>query len=287
LDYRKYVIALREVAGVGPKTFQQLLLAFGSPENVYKKSIEEIAELPRIGLKKAEEIFSSQEELQKIEDHILYLEKKDIKISTILDEDYPEILKKIDDPPPLLYSKGEFPLEKDLFIAVVGTHNATEEGKKEAVLLSKAVAERGGVVVSGLAKGIDKAAHMGALMGEGKTYAVLGSGLDNIYPEENLTLAEEIIQNGALLTEFPLNSPVTVGQLMSRNRVVVGLSHAVIVVETQKTQGAMDAAKKASNLGKPLFVVKRGDEDSLKQLTSLGAFPIEGENDLDLVLKYL
>jgi DNA processing protein len=186
-----------------------------------------------------------------------------------------------------LYSRGEFPLDKDLFIALVGTHHATEEGMKEAVLLGKAVAERNGVVVSGLAKGIDKAAHMGAMMGEGKTYAVLGSGLDNVYPKENLTLAEEITQNGAILTEFPLNVPVTVGQLMSRNRVVVGLSHAVIVVETQKTQGVMDAAKKASNLGKPLFVVKKGDEDSLKQLTSLGAFPIEGANDLDLVLKYL
>ena len=272
---------------MGPKTFQQLLLAFGSPENVYEKSIEEIAELPRISLKKAEDILSSQDELQKIEDHILYLEERNVKISTILDEDYPDILKKIDSPPPLLYYKGEFPLEKDLFVALVGTHNATEEGKKEAVLLGKAVAERDGVVVSGLAKGIDKAAHMGALMGEGKTYAVLGNGLNNIYPRENPILADEITHNGALLTEFPLNAPVNVGQLMSRNRVVVGLSHAVIVVETEKTQGAMDAAKKASNLGKPLFAVKRGDLANLKELTSIGAVPIEGVKDLDLVLKYI
>lgn len=287
MDYRKYVIALREVAGVGPKTFQQLILAFGSPENVYKRSVKEIAELPRIGLKKAEEILFSQDELQKIEAHILYLEEREIKILTILDEDYPNSLREISDPPPLLYSRGEFPLKKDLFIAVVGTHHATEEGKKEAILLGKAVAESDGVVVSGLARGIDKAAHMGALMGEGKTYAVLGSGLDNIYPKENLTLAEEITQNGALLTEFPLNVPVTVGQLMSRNRVVVGLSHAVIVVETQKTQGAMDAAQRASNLGKPLFVVKKGDEENLKELISIGAFPIDGVKDLDLVLKYI
>ena len=87
---------------MGPKTFQQLLLAFGSPANVYEKSIEEIAELPRIGLKKAEDILSSQDELQKIEDHILYLEERNVKISTILDEDYPDILKKIDSPPSLL-----------------------------------------------------------------------------------------------------------------------------------------------------------------------------------------
>lgn len=287
MDYRKYVIALREIGGVGPRTFQQLLLTFGPPENVYKKNIKEIAEVPRIGLKKAEEIVSSQDKLAEIEEHILFLEEQGIGISTILDENYPSILKKIGDPPPLLYSKGEFPLKGDLFVALVGTHEATDEGKREAVLLGQAVAEKGGVVVSGLAKGIDKAAHMGAIMGGGKTYAVLGTGLNNIYPGENLALAEEITQNGALLTEYALNVPVTVGQLMSRNRVVVGLSQAVIVVETQKTQGAMDAAKKASDSGKPLFVVKRGDQRNLKELTQIGAIPIEGARDLDLILKFI
>jgi len=287
LDYRKYVIALREVGGVGPRTFQQLLLTFGSPDNVYKKTVGEISEIPRIGLKKAEEIISSQDKLPDIEQHILFLEEQGIRISTILDEDYPHILKKIGDPPPLLYSKGEFPLDKNVFIAVVGTHHATEEGKKEAVLLGRAVAEKGGIVVSGLAKGIDKAAHMGAIMGGGKTYAVLGTGLNNIYPSENLALAEEITQNGALLTEYPLNVPVTVGQLMSRNRVVVGLSQAVVVVEIQKTQGAMDAAKKASDLGKPLFVIKRGDEKNLRELTEIGAVPIEGAGDLEMILKLI
>ena len=287
MDYRKYVIALREVGGVGPRTFQQLLLTFGSPDNVYKKTVGEISEIPRIGLKKAEEIISSQDKLPDIEQHILFLEEQGIRISTILDEDYPHILKKIGDPPPLLYSKGEFPLDKNVFIAVVGTHHATEEGKKEAVLLGRAVAEKGGIVVSGLAKGIDKAAHMGAIMGGGKTYAVLGTGLNNIYPSENLALAEEITQNGALLTEYPLNVPVTVGQLMSRNRVVVGLSQAVVVVEIQKTQGAMDAAKKASDLGKPLFVIKRGDEKNLRELTEIGAVPIEGAGDLEMILKLI
>ncbi len=287
MDYRKYVIALREVGGVGPRTFQQLIMTFGSPENVYKKTVGEISELPRIDLKKAEAIISSQDRLPEIEQHIVFLEEQGIGISTILDENYPPILRKIGDPPPLLYSKGEFPLDKNVFIALVGTHDATEEGKKEAVLLGRAVAEKGGVVVSGLAKGIDKAAHMGAIMGGGKTYAVMGTGLNKIYPSENLALAEEITENGALLTEYPLNVPVTVGQLMSRNRVVVGLSQAVVVVETKKTQGAMDAAKKASDLGKPLFVIKRGDEKNLRELTEIGAVPIEGAGDLDMILKLI
>lgn len=287
MDHRKYIIALREAGGVGPRTFQQLLLAFGSPENIYRQTVSEIAEVPRVGLTKAEAIVSSQDRLPEIESHILFLEEQGIGISTILDEDYPPILRETGDAPPLLYFKGEFPLTKNLFIAMVGTHDATEEGKKEAILLGQAVAENEGVVVSGLAMGIDKAAHMGAVMGGGKTYAVLGTGLDNIYPRENRALAEEITHNGALLTEFPLNVPVTVGQLMARNRVVVGLSQAVIVVETRNTQGAMDAAKKASNLGKPLFVVKRSDESNLKELTGIGAVPIDGAKDLDLILKFI
>lgn len=143
-------------------------------------------------------------------------------------------------------------------------------------------------MVSGLARGIDTGAHLGALAKEGKTYAVLGSGLNKVYPEENLSLAAEISQNGALLTECPLNAPVNVGQLIARNRIVVGLSQAIIVVETEdETSGTMDAAQKSIDQGKPLFVVAREDKESSKELVRSGAIPIKGPEDLDLVLNYL
>ena len=288
MDYRKYVIALREVAKVGPKGFQQLLLAFGSPENVYKATSDQISNLPRMSPEKAEEICKSQEKFTEIEEQIAYLEEQGIGIKTILEDDFPQSLRVINDPPPLLYFKGEFPSAEALLVAVVGTHHATYEGIKDATEIGKELAKRGAVVVSGLARGIDTGAHLGALAKEGKTYAVLGSGLNKIYPEENLSMSVEISQNGALLTEYPLNAPVNVGQLMARNRIVVGLSQTVIVVETEdEASGTMDAAQKAIEQGKSLFVVIREGNKSSEELVRIGAIPIKGAEDLDMVLNYL
>jgi len=288
MDYRKYVIGLREVAKIGPKGFQQLLLAFGSPENVYKATPEQISKLPRLSQEKAEEIIKSQEKLGEIENHIAFLEEQGVGIKTILEDDYPQSLREINDPPPLVYFKGQFPLPEGLFVAVVGTHHATYEGIKDATDIGKELAKRGAVVVSGLARGIDTGAHLGTLAKEGKTYAVLGSGLNKIYPEENINLAVEISNNGALLTEYPLNAPVNIGQLMARNRIVVGLSQTVIVVETEdQASGTMDAAQKTIEQGKSLFVVIREGNKSSEELVRIGAIPIKGVEDLDLVLKYL
>lgn len=288
MDYRKYVIALRELAKVGPKGFQQLLLAFGSPENVFNVTSEQISKLPRMSLEKAEGIIKSKEKFGEIEKQIAYLEEQGIGIKTILEDDFPQSLRVINDPPPLLYFKGEFPSSEALLVAVVGTHHATYEGIKDATDIGKELAKRGVVVVSGLARGIDTGAHLGALAKEGKTYAVLGSGLSKIYPEENLNLAIEISKNGALLTEYPLNAPINVGQLMARNRIVVGLSQAVIVVETEdEASGTMDAAQKAIDQGKSLFMVIREGYKSSEELVRIGAIPIKGAEDLDLVLNYL
>ncbi len=288
MGYREYVVALREKAKVGPKAFQQLLMTFGSPENVYKATKDELLSLPRMTPEKAEEICKSQDFLTEIREHILYLEELGIGISTILDENYPQNLKEIDDPPPLLYFKGEFPIQNELFVAVVGTHEATAEGIEKAVEIGKALAKEKVVVVSGLASGIDSAAHLGAIKEGGKTYAVFGAGLNNIYPSENVSLAEQISESGALITEYNLNVPVKVGRLMARNRVVVGLSQAVIIVEMdEESPGTMNAVNIARNQGKPLFVVRKENSQKVEDLIQEGAVPIEGVDDLDLVLNYL
>ena len=288
MGYREYVIALREKAKIGPKTFQQLLLAFGSPENVYKATKEELLSLSRMTPKKVDEILNSRDFLTEIEEHILYLEKLGIGISTLLDNDYPQSLKEIDDPPPLLYFKGEFPIPNDLFVAVVGTHDASTEGIEKAVGIGMVLAKRKVVVVSGLARGIDSSAHIGAIKEGGKTYAVLGTGLNHIYPSENVSLAEQISKSGALITEYSLNVPVNVGQLMARNRIVVGLSQAVIIVEmNEDSPGTMDAMNITIKQGKPLFVVRKENSQKVEDLIQEGAVPIEGVDDLDLVLDYL
>jgi DNA processing protein len=288
LGHREYVIALREKAKIGPKAFQQLLMTFGSPENVYKATQEELLSLPRMTSKKAEEIYKSEDSLTEIREHILYLEELGVGILTILDENYPQSLKEIDDPPPLLYFKGEFPILNDLFVAVVGTHEATMEGIEKAVEIGKALAQRKAVVVSGLARGIDSAAHLGTIKEVGKTYAILGSGLNNIYPAENISLSEEISRNGALITEYSLDAPVKVGRLMARNRVVVGLSQGIIIVEmNEESPGTMDAVDIAIKQGKPLFVVRKENSQKVEDLIQEGAVPIDGVDDLDLVLNYL
>jgi len=289
MDYRKYVVALREKAKVGPKGFQQLLMSFGSPENVYKASKEELLSLPRMSPEKAEQILKSQDWLPEIEDHLLYLEEQEIGILTILDDNYPQLLKQIDDPPPLLYFQGEFPVREQIFVAVIGTHRGyTIQRIELAVQIGKNLAQRGVVVVSGLAEGIDAAAHLGALNQEGKTYAVLGSGLNKIYPSDNTGLAKEISENGALITEYNLDVPVKVGQLMARNRIVVGLSQALIVVEMdEKSVGTMDAADLASKQGKPLFVIRKEGSQKVEELIDQGAVALQGVEDLDLVVNYL
>lgn len=290
MDHRKYVIAIREKAKVGPKGFQQLLLSFGSVENVFKASIEDLSSLPRMTPQKAEQLLSSQEDFREIENRISYLEELGVGISTILDDNYPEMLKQINDPPPLLYYRGDFPLADPSFVAVVGTHREYSSwGVNLAVQIGKHLARNGVVVVSGLAEGIDSAAHVGAIQQEGKTYAVLGSGLNKIYPGENVTLAKEITQHGALITEYDLDVQVKVGQLMARNRIVVGLSQAVILVEMNenKSEGTMNAAEIAIEQGKPLYVMRKENSRKVEELTAEGAVILEGVDDLDMVVQCL
>ncbi len=289
MNHRKYVVALREKAKVGPKGFQQLLMSFGSPENVYKASKEELLSLPRMTSQKAEQILKSQDSLPEIEEYLIYLEDQKIGLLTLLDDDYPRSLKQIDDPPPLLYFQGEFPVRKQIFVAVIGTHRGYSIQRIElAVQIGKNLAQRGVVVVSGLAEGIDAAAHIGALHQEGKTYAVLGTGLNKIFPSENVALAEEITKNGALITEYNLNVPVKAGQLMARNRIVVGLSQAVIVVEMdENSTGTMDAASIAVKQGKPLFVMRKENSQKVEELIAEGAVLLQGVEDLDLVVNFL
>jgi DNA processing protein len=289
LDYTKYVVALREKAKVGPKGFQQLLVSFGSPEKVYQASKEDLSSLPRMNPEKAEQILKSEEALPEIERKLDSLKKQGIGVLTILDDDYPEKLRQIGDPPPLLYFQGEFPIRAEKYVAVIGTHRGySDQGIRLAVGIGKELAKRRAVVVSGLAEGIDAAAHLGAIKRGGKTVAVLGTGLNKIYPADNVALAKEISKSGVLVTEYNLDVPVKVGQLMARNRIVVGFSHAIIVVEMEeKSAGTMDAANIAIQQGKPLFVMRKENSEKVEELIAEGAVPLESVEELDLVVNYI
>jgi DNA processing protein len=286
-DYKRELLALREFGKIGPKSFQQLLIQFGSPEEILSASAAEISALPRISPEKARAVAECRDRLEEANKMIEALRANDIDLCTILDKDYPERLRQIDDPPYLLYFRGKFPLAENIpTIGIVGTTRPSELGVARAVALGRAIASHEGVVVSGLAKGIDASGHIGALAGQGKSLAVLGSGLNYIYPPENSSLAENLAQNGAVISEYSPFEEVNTGRLLARNRIIVGLSQALILVEeSTDTVGTAHAPRRALDLGRPLFVVGNGGPESV--WLKRGALPLAGADELELVLKYL
>jgi DNA processing protein len=174
---------------------------------------------------------------------------------TWLDEDFPRRLREIDQPPPVLYIKGAFTLEDDWSVAVVGTRNVTTYGRKVTEELSAFLSHNKITVVSGLARGVDRIAHESALKQGGRTVAVLGSGVDNIYPPEHRGLAERIAQQGAVISDYPPGTPPDGVNFPPRNRIISGLSMASVIIEAGETSGALITATFSVNQGREVFAV--------------------------------
>lgn len=182
--------------------------------------------------------------------------KSEIKTIFQKNSAYPFLLKEIPDSPPEIYILGELPDEQKLKIAIVGTRKATTEGRLIAKKIAQKLAELDIVIVSGLAMGIDTASHEGALSGNGQTIAVLACGLDTIYPRQNENLAKKILEtNGAIISEYPVNTPAFPGQFLARNRIISGLSIATIVIEAPINSGALVTARLAAEQGREVFVI--------------------------------
>ncbi|MBI2593002.1 MAG: DNA-protecting protein DprA [Candidatus Colwellbacteria bacterium] len=179
-----------------------------------------------------------------------------IKTISLGDPDYPGLLKEISDPPAKLSFRGELPTPEEVLIAVVGTRKATSLGQKIAEEISKNLAESGLTVVSGLALGIDAAAHRGAILGQGKTIAILGGGVDKIYPAQNENLGQGILEkHGAIISEYETGTPPYKDNFLRRNRIIAGLSRAVVIVEAPARSGAISTAGFAGEYGRQVFVV--------------------------------
>lgn len=177
------------------------------------------------------------------------------EIKIIAQENFPPLLREIEGAPELLYIKGELPSVGTPWVAIVGTRKATPDGILLAKQLAKELAEKGFVIVSGLAMGIDTAAHEGALKGNGKTVAVLGNGLDNVYPRQNENLAKAILaQGGAILSEYPPETPAFPSQFLERNRIVAGMCVATIVIEAPDRSGSIVTARLAGEQGREILV---------------------------------
>mgnify|MGYP000142833206 CR=1 FL=1 len=248
-----YYLGFSHFLGIGPVRFQALLNRFSSVKDAYLADQSQLREILGENLAKKFIEFRKQFDWEK---KVLELEKKKIKIVTQEDKQYPVGLKNINDPPICFYLKGELPASTKIFLAIVGTRKATDYGLKTAFNLALALAEAGLIIVSGMALGIDTQAHWGALQAGEKTVAVLGCGVDIVYPAANRPLYQKILScGGGIISEFPPGQLVQKGLFIARNRIISGLAKAVLVVEGAEDSGALITARYAAEQGKEVLAV--------------------------------
>ncbi len=246
-------IALRLVRGVGNVTYRQLLDRFTSPREILRTSPAMLTEAG-ISARIAQAIVAF-DQWKEVESELEQLARVNARLVTQTDAEYPERLRQIHDPPPFLYTRGDFVSQDDLAIAIVGARTASTYGRKMARELAHELAGCGVCVVSGLARGIDSEAHQAALEAGGRTIAVLGSGLDVVYPREHIALAERIAENGAVVSEFSFGSQPEAGNFPYRNRVISGISLGTVVVEATEKSGSLITAQCALDQNREVFAV--------------------------------
>lgn len=246
-------LILKSIPGVGNVLFKRLIEEFEAPNRVLAAPSEALSRVAGISSSTARAIrrHTLSDSVKQECDLIC---QKTYQFIPITSPDYPPLLRQIHDPPPYLYAMGQLG-ETDLSVAVVGARNATSYGISAANRLCRALAERQLCVISGMARGIDTAAHNGALAGNGRTVAVLGSGLENIYPKENRGLARRIAENGAVLSEFPLRAAPEAHHFPARNRIISGISLGTVVVEAAAKSGSLITARMALEQNREVFAV--------------------------------
>jgi len=282
LNDLKSLITLNKVEGFGATGLRKLLDFFESPQDILQNA-DKLAKIPAITPRLADRIVRIKKESNPSRELELAA-KENIRIVSVFDESYPANLKNIFSPPILLYVKGELLAEDIASIAIVGSRRPTIYGRLTAERLATELAEKGMTVVSGMARGIDTASHKGVLKVKGRTIAVLGSGLDVIYPSENRSLAEQIANSGAVISEFPMGTRPLRKNFPRRNRVISGLSLGVVVVEAARKSGSLITASFALDQGREVFAVpgkidsyaSKGTHNLIKQ----GAKLVEDSEDI-------
>ena len=283
LDARKYWLGLNMVPGVGAVTYRKLLNVFHDPEEVFSAHFSSFRSIPGLPEKTIANIvqFDVERAVQQECEAIL---SSGAHIVTWEDEDYPDALKNIFDPPPVLYVKGRRLHAHDVMVAIVGSRKSSTYGRSVADQLARQFALKGVTVVSGMARGIDSAAHRGAMHAGGQTIAVLGCGVDVVYPPEHADLYQEIVQKGTLLSELPMTTKPDRRNFPARNRIISGLSLATIVVEAGEQSGALITADMALEQGRDVFAVPgnitSGSSKGTNHLIKQGAALIEHADDV-------
>ncbi|NIS60030.1 MAG: DNA-protecting protein DprA [Proteobacteria bacterium] len=254
MDDRFYWLALNSLPGFGPVLIKALLDRFGDPRRVFEASRTESARVDGIGERLAG-VIKETDVRGKVNRELELIEKFNVSIVTIRDQLYPNNLRQIYDSPPLLYVRGNLQSRDDFAISMVGSRLATDYGRTVTERIAGDLARHGVTMVSGMARGIDSAAHRGALSVGGRTIAVLGCGVDIVYPRENCHLFEEIITRGAVISEFPMSTPPEGANFPRRNRIISGLSLGVVIVQASSRSGSLITARLALEQNRDVFAV--------------------------------
>lgn len=284
-DERQARVLLNMVSEVGPLRFKKIIDRFGSGTAAAKAPLSDWETVEGLTRDMGRRIFDGLRMAERyLKNELSLLERYGARVLVQEDEEFPDSLKILADPPFLLYIRGSLSALDAVSVAIVGARRATAYGRAMAESLSRDLARSGITVVSGLARGIDTAAHVSALKNKGRTIGILGSGFDEFYPNENLPLFEKIGENGAVLSEYPMARAPESGNFPRRNRLISGISLAVVVVEAQEASGALITARLAAEQGREVFAVpgpvfsqgSRGPHRLLKQ----GARLLESVEDL-------
>ena len=285
----KYWIWFSRIEKLSSRKKEMLLIQYNLPEKIYNLDKFELTHIEFLNYEEVEDVLNNKYR-ENLEEYSKYMEKNNIQLITMFENEYPERLKNIYDKPVLLYVVGNTELLKRNSVAIVGSRNCSEYGKNISRKIAYDLAKQNICVISGLAKGIDKYSHIGALDATGKTIAVIGSGLDNIYPYENKNLYERIIKNdGLIVTEYVIGTKPCKINFPARNRIISGLSDAIVVVEAGLRSGALITADFGLEQGKEIFAIP-GNINSLNsqgtnELIKQGAVLVTKSEDITDVLR--
>lgn len=282
-------LRLTLLQGLGHQSLRKLLVALGSPANILAAGQSRLCAI--VPEKTANAIRSGgapTEALARVEE---WLDDPANHIVTLGDQNYPQALLEIPDPPPLIYAKGRLDLLNSAGFAIVGSRNATAQGLDNAEAFAKALSSAGLTIVSGLATGVDTAAHRGGLAGSSSTIAVVGTGLDIVYPARNRNLAHRLAEQGLLISEFALGTPALAANFPRRNRLICGLSKGCLVVEAALSSGSLITARLAADQGREVFAIPGSIHSPLTKgchaLIKQGAKLVESAQDVLEELGYV
>ncbi len=260
------LMVLNAIPGLGASGIKKLMAVFGNANQILQKNYEELLEQGLASSLVTNIVHFPKDKF--LEGEYNHLRQKGAQVITIVDEDYPSCLKEIPSAPIVLYIRGKRQMLSSLGIAMVGSRQASFYGMKMAESFARAFAQAGITVISGLARGIDTASHQGCLKAQGATMAVLGCGLNHIYPKENALLLEDIAAKGLLVSEFPMDTAPLMYNFPRRNRIISGLSLATVIIEASPKSGALITADCALEQGREVFAVPGNIDSDLSQGTN-------------------